>query len=316
MFQLYKSRDFGAYFQDTFGFLKQHGRHFFKNFLIVNGIFLLILATMFYYFFKVYQDVIINSMLVNRDPNALSNYFNDNLGTIILYGSIGFFIIIIVSVLNYAFVPIYFKLYDRHRGQDFGSKELFDELKANIEKLIIFILTTIPVGLVVIIIAAIVSLILTVTLIGIPFLLFVGAIISLFFHATLMEYINTDKGVFECYGYAFDMCFQKFFPAIGGIAVFFLIVFVFQMAVGIVQLIITSILGVTTLTDPNAIQVVHETWSFSFIVLFLSQIFSHIMNLLTSAISQINQTIIYYSLKEEKENIYAKTTIDEIGTGL
>ena len=41
--QLYKSRGFGEYFQDTFAFLKQNGKHLFKHFFIINGIFLLIL---------------------------------------------------------------------------------------------------------------------------------------------------------------------------------------------------------------------------------------------------------------------------------
>ncbi|WP_430412590.1 hypothetical protein [Kordia sp.] len=315
MFQLYKSRDFGAYFQDTFTFLKQNGKHFFKNFFIVNGIFLLILITMSYYLFKVYQELVINDLIINRNSNALSNFFDQNLGSIILYGSLGFFILLIVSVLNYAYVPIYFKLYERHKGQNFDSKELFNELKANIEKLIIFILSSIPIGLLTIIAVAIASAILMVTIIGIPFLLIVAAVFSMFFHATLMEYINTDKGVFECYTYGLNMCFQKFFPAMGAIAVFFIIVYVFKLVIGIVQFIITTILGITSLTDPNTVQVVTESWSFQFVVLFLFQLFSYLLNLLTSAIVQMNQGIIYYSLKEEKENIHAKDTIDQIGSG-
>ncbi len=315
MFQLYKSRDFGAYFHDTFAFLKQNGKHFFKNFLIVNGIFLLILATMWYYFYKVYEDVVINGVILNRNPDALSNYFNENLGSVILFGSLGFFILLIVSVLNYYFVPLYFKLYERHRGQNFGSKEIFDELKANIEKLIIFIFASIPVGFLAIIVVGIVSIILSITIIGIPFLLIVGAVFSMFFHATLMEYLNTNKGVFECFTYGLNMCFQKFFPAMGAIAVFFIMVFVLQMIVGIIQLIITSILGITTLSDPNSFNIVQETWSFQFMVLLIFQLFSYLFNLITSAIVQINQGIIYYSLKEEKENIHTQSTIDEIGSG-
>lgn len=315
MFQLYKSRDFGAYFQDTFTFLKQNAAHFFKNFFIVNGVFLLILVTMWYYFYKVYEDIVINGMIVNRDANALNTFFDQNLGSIILYGSLGLILLLIVSVFNYAYVPIYFKLYERHRGKHFGSKEIFDELKANIEKLIIYIFASIPISILVVIVAGIISAILMVTIIGIPLLLFVGAVVSMFFHAALMEYINSDKGIFECYSYGLNMCFQKFFPSMGAIAVFFIIIYVLQMSIGIIQLIVTGIMGVTTL-DPNSLQITtDEAWSAQFVVIFLFQIFSYVVSLATSAIVQMNQAIIYYSLKEEKENIHTKSVIDEIGSG-
>jgi len=48
--QLYKSRDFSAFFQDTFAFLKQNGKHYFKHYFIVNGIFLMILMVLGYFF--------------------------------------------------------------------------------------------------------------------------------------------------------------------------------------------------------------------------------------------------------------------------
>lgn len=316
MFQLYKSRDFGAYFQDTFAFLKQNARHFFKNFFIVNGFFLLILATVSYYFYKVYEDIVINRMILNRETDALSSFIDQNFGSILLFGTIGFFLILIISVLNYAFVPIYFKLYERHRGQNFTYNEIVQELKANIEKLIIFIFASIPIGLLSIVAVGIVGFVLAITIIGIPLLLFLGAIFSMFFHATLMEYLNTDKGVFECFSYGLNMCFQKFWPAMGSIAVFFIIVYVFQISIGIIQLIVTSILGLTTLTDPNSFQVIDETWSIQFIIMVVFQIFSYLLSLTTSAIVQMNQAIIYYSLKEEKENIHTQSTIDEIGKGL
>lgn len=315
MFQLYKSRDFGAFFQDTFAFLRLHGKHFFKNFIIVNGFFMIIIVTLTYYFYKFYQDTVLNSLVLNQNGDAIADYFNENLGTVILFGSIGFFIFIIASIFNYAFTPIYFKLYDRHRGANFESKEIFDELKANIEKIIIYIFASIPVGFLAMIVVFILTFILAITIIGIPLILFVIAVFTMFFHAALLEYLNTDKGVFECFGYGLNMCFQKFFPAMGAIAVFFIMIYVLQLAVGIVQFIITSILGITTLSDPSSFETVTDTSSFQFVVLFIFQIFSYLFGLLTSAISQVNQAVIYYSLKEERENIHTKSTIDEIGSG-
>jgi hypothetical protein len=252
----------------------------------------------------------------NQDLRALTNYFNENMGSIILYGSLYFFITLIVGVLNYAYVPIYLKLYDRHKGANFGSQELFDELKANIEKIIIFIFASILVMIPTMVFVIIVMFILSITLIGIPFILCVGALVSMFFHATLMEYINTDKGVFDCFGYGYNMCFQKFFPVIGAITLFLLMSIVFQSGVGFLQIIIQALLGITVLTDPNTYNAFAEFGSVAFMVIVAFQLFSYLINLLISAVIQLNQGIIFYGLKEEKENIHGNSTIDEIGSGL
>jgi hypothetical protein len=314
MLQLYKSRDFGLYFKDTFGFLKMHGKHFFKNYITVNGIFILILVAMTYIFYKGYEDIVLSGYVGNNNFDALENYLNQNAGSVFLYGSIYIIVGIFVSVLNYAFVPIYFKLYEKHKGANFASKEITDELIANISKLIIFILASILIAIPLFIVVGITGLIMAITFIGIPFILFLVVLVSFFYHSTLMEYIKSEKkGVFECFSYSLKLCFKKFFPSVAAMGIFMLIIGIAQSVFSVAQFIITMFAGVMALENQNNLNEIDE-WSTLFIILFILQILSYLFNLLTAAIIQMNQAIVYYSLKEEIENINTQNTIEQIGS--
>ena len=81
--QLYKSRDFSAFFQDTFTFLKQNGKHYFKHFFIVNGIFLLILMVIGYFLTKFYSEFLFGGVLQggnSKFQQKLKEYYVKNRG--------------------------------------------------------------------------------------------------------------------------------------------------------------------------------------------------------------------------------------------
>ena len=52
--KLYQNRDFNSFFQDTFTFLKEHGKHFFTFFFTVSGALIILLAIVSYYVTKTY----------------------------------------------------------------------------------------------------------------------------------------------------------------------------------------------------------------------------------------------------------------------
>lgn len=307
MFQLYKSRDFGLFFKDTFDFIRIHGKHFFKNYIIVNGIALLLFVAISYIYKSTFQGSSLFSSVSYRYPE-------ESLDAVLLYTFLYLVVIIVLGIYLYAFVPIYFKLFEKHQGINFESKEIFKELTKNTGKLFKFIIASILVSIPVAILAGIIGFILAITFIGIPLLLFLVAYISFFYHSALMEYIKSDnKGVFDCFGYSYELCFQKFIPTIGALGIFLLIAIIIQSIFAIIQYVFLMIMGVVSLENLNAGYDVEE-WSFVFVVVFVLEIISYIVNFFISNIIQINQGIIYYGLKEEKENINTQFTIDEIGS--
>lgn len=313
MLQLYKSRDFSLFFKDTFAFLKTHGAHFFKNFLLVNGLFLAVLIAMSYILYGYIAEMEALGLLDERNIEQLLAYIDANSSVIFTYGIFYFLITIFVGTLNYAYIPLYFTLYEKHKGPNFTSKEISSELFANIGKLIKFILATILISIPLLIAASIVMGIMAITIIGIPFILFVGALISLFYHSALMEYIkHDDKSVFDCYGYSLQLCLEKFFPAIGAVGIFMLLIFIFQFTIGFIQAGILYFLGISITDDPTYLGDLDKT-SIIFIVAFILQITIYLINLVTSAVLQVHQAIVYYGLKEDRENIHTQDTIDTIG---
>ena len=119
--ELYKSRGFSEYFQDTFLFLKQNGKHFFTSYFIVNGIFLLILAIIGYFFTKFYTEFIFGGLLEgNTSTTILDQYMNENLGLFLIMLFIFIIVALIAGIVSYAFPAIYLKLYVVKEGSKFN----------------------------------------------------------------------------------------------------------------------------------------------------------------------------------------------------
>ena len=76
--QLYQTRDFNSFFQDTFTFLKQNGKHFFTNFFSISGALILILGLISYYVSKTYTEALIYNFTINFilwNPSASNHFF-------------------------------------------------------------------------------------------------------------------------------------------------------------------------------------------------------------------------------------------------
>lgn len=311
--QLYKPRGFGEYFQDTFAFLKRHGKHFYKHFFIINGIFLLILMVMGYFFSKFYTDIIFGGIL-NNGGNPFEEYINQNAGLfflmVILFLTIG----LIAGIISYSYVPIYLKLYNKNNGTGFTATDIINTYKANIGKIFIFLICGILIAFPMIIFLGLLMFVLTITLIGILLLPLVIGGASLYYQGALIEYLNHKRGIWESFGYTWKLMSSKFWPAIGCVGLFYLMSYVVQQIVSLVPYVFGMINLFTNIDDGVAPDPQEITNSFTIMmiaVFFLTFIVSTFLNVIV----QLNQGVVIYSLKEENENINTKSDIDLIGSG-
>ncbi|MEM5564329.1 hypothetical protein WNY78_04410 [Psychroserpens sp. AS72] len=310
--QLYKSRDFGEYFQDTFAFLKQNGKHLFKHFFIINGIFLLILIVIGYFFSKFYTDIIFGGMM-NGNTSVIDDYMNQNSGVFILLIFVFIIIGLLAAMISYSYVPIYLKLYNQHDGKDFTATDIINSYKANIGKILIFLLCGIVVFFPVAIGAGVLLFVLAITIIGIlGWPLVIGAF-SLFYQGTLIEYLDGKRGIWESFGYSWKMMGSKFWAAIGCVGLFFLMSYIAQNVIAMIPYIfgmvdIFTSIETNTSPDPMAIQ---KTMTVMMIAIFL---LTFLVSSILNVILQLNQGVVYYSLKEDNENINTKSDIDLIGS--
>ncbi|MEY8848426.1 hypothetical protein AB9K26_06410 [Psychroserpens sp. XS_ASV72] len=311
--QLYKSRDFGAYFQDTFQFIRRNGKHLFKNYLIVNGIFILILMVIGYFFSKFYTDVVFGGIITNN-TNAFDEYINNNAGWFVFLALAFVLIALISAIISYSYIPIYLQLYTKHDGKNFNATDIINSYKTHIGKILIFlvcgILLVIPVGLV----AGIASFVLAITIVGLFLIPLVIGAVSLLYQGALIEYIENRKGIWESFGYSWTLMGSKFWAAVGCVGLFYLMSYIAQNVVAlipyfafIVDLITETQSGVNP--DPQAI---NKSASIMMIAIF---VLTYLVGTFLNVIVQVNQGVVFYSLKEDNENINTKSDIDLIGSG-
>lgn len=311
--QLYKSRGFSEFFQDTFGFLKLHGKHFFKHFFIINGIFLLILMAMGYFFTKFYSDLIFGGLTNGQSTTVLDSYINDNLGLFIVFGLLFFIIAIIAGIVSYAYTPIYLKLFNEYFDKSFTTKEIIQAYKNNISKLLIFVICAIVLLIPLLIVFVIAALVLTITIIGILALPLLLGAFALFYFMTLSEYLENNKGIWDCFGYSWNLLTSKFWAAVGCVGIFYFISYALQYIIQIITSIFTmgSLFINPQQSNYNPYEVSTTMTIFMIATFFLSFLLSTILG----NIIQLNQGIVFYGLKEGKEHINTKDIIDQIGAG-
>lgn len=313
--QLYKARNFSSFFQDTFTFLKTNGKHFFKHFLIVNGIFILILMALGYVFMKFYTELLFGSINGN-DVNVIDQYMDENLPMIIIVGLLLFIIGLVAALVQYAYVPLYLKIYDEHQSSDFGTKEIIAAYKTNVGKLLVFLVAGILLAIPLIIVMGLGFFVLAITIIGLLAIPFLIGLFSVLYSSALIEYIDSKNSIWSCFGYAWSLISSKFWPVVGSVGLFWLISYVVQNVVTLVGYffgIFKVVLGVeesrSVGTDPT------ETLTSMMFIMAITFVLSALVSILMNAIVMLNQGIVFYSLKEEKEHRTTKSEIDQIGLG-
>ncbi|MEM9680120.1 MAG: hypothetical protein AAF901_07325, partial [Bacteroidota bacterium] len=144
--QLYKPRGFSEFFQDTFAFLRQNGKHMFKYYFIINGLFLLILSVLAYFFTKFYSEILFGG-LGSDNPSAIDDYISENTGIFILLFSVFLIVGLISALVSYAFIPIYLKLYAEKGRKNFFTSDIVNSYKENVGKLLVFLVCGILIGI-------------------------------------------------------------------------------------------------------------------------------------------------------------------------
>lgn len=305
--QLYKKRDFSSFFSDTFEFIKLNGAHFFKQFITINGFLILILAAISYVFTTFFFQDLVGSITTGDTGSKLDTIMNENFGLFIGLLISLITVSIFFGVISYAFTPIYFNLYENHGNNNFTTKDIVDSYKKNAGKIILFVLLGILISIPILIAVGIVAFILTITIVGMLLLPLLIGFYAGIYNMTFIEYLGDKRDFFDSFGYSWKLITSKFWPAVGCMGIFYFISFVAQMSFSIIQSIFSKSMQLTdTVQEETSMILIIIT-----LVLFVITFFASI---LLNAILQINQSVVYYGLKEQKENKNTKSVIDLIGT--
>ena len=315
MFELYKKRDLSANFSDTSTFFKSFGKHYFKNYFIINGIFLMVLVVLIYFISKIYIEAFFSGISnIQNNPNYMMGYFNNNLSLIISGFIITFLLIVILSMLNISYPVVYLKLFEKNSNTAFSLQEIMSGLKQNIGKMMVFlmgiILVIMPLAMLVFGVLAFLCLI----LIGIPLIVIVGSAFMSWITLSYYEYITQNVGFFTALSNGFQMVKKQFWTIVGTT---FLMMLLIQTIQGFITMIPYVLSMLWMFVSKDSLQNASgqaNTFSTMGIILAMIMVFSVLLSYFFNNFILISQGLIYYSAQEENENNATKTQIDLIGT--
>lgn len=313
MFTLFKKRDFSANFSDTITFFRTFGKNYFKNYFTINGIFLLILVVLIYFISKIYMQVIFSSIgNPNKTPDFLMNYFSNNVFLIVGVGIFFVLLTVFLSLLNITYPIIYLQLIEKKGDNNFTLNEIITAIKENIGRLLLFFLGLIFIITPLIIIAFVILFLMCFILIGIPLILIFFPTIMSWISLSYYEFIVKKIGFFEALKNGFSLVKQQFWTTIGTTFIMIVLVQIIQGFITMIPYIIGVVLMLVSTSNPEVSQ--NDKLSGISVFMAIIMVFSVLMSYIFNNFIIINQDLIYYSLREENENVTTKSDIDLIGT--
>ena len=202
MMQFYKKRDFGALISDTFNFVKLYGKNYFKNYFVINGLLIILMAVLVFFGFKNFFSLIFEG--IGGNSASIGRYFLENIMQIIFTFLFIFLVFILISVVNYSYPVLYLKRLTETGNKNITVDEIMSDVKKNIGKIfklfLGFVFIIIPLYL------AVYGLSYTVTyrIQGLSFLLliFLTPVMTNVVNFLIYDYFNRGKGFFNSLSYA------------------------------------------------------------------------------------------------------------------
>ena len=316
MFELYKKRDLSENFSDTATFFKTFGKHYFKNYFVINGIFLMVLVVLIYFISKVYMELIISSAAMKYNPNSMMDYFNNNIPLVIGSFTITFLLIVILSMLNISFPVIYLKLLEKNGENNFSIQEIKRDLIANIGKMIVFLLGSLFIILPLAMVVFSLLFLLCFILIGIPLMFIVGSAFLSWITLSYYEFLHKKLGYLKALSNGFRMIKQQFWTIVSTTFLMMMLVQIIQGFITVIPYIISMIWMFTSTQNLQEANLQTDTFSTMGIIIAVIMVFSTVISYIFNNFILVNQGLIYYSLQEEKENNSTKSLIDQIGADI
>lgn len=200
MMQFYKKRDFGTFISDSFNFFKLYGKNYFKSYILLNGLLMILMVTVFVLGYRELFSQILGSNL-SGESYYFQQYFEDNLGMLIVVGILTFLLFLLLMIINYLFPVFYLKRLGQ--GQEkIKTDDILSDFKNNAGKIVklclgmMFIVT--PLSFIIIGF----SYVLVLIVIGIFLILLVFPTLFNVVTFLIYDYFNSNRGFFESLSYS------------------------------------------------------------------------------------------------------------------
>lgn len=313
--QFYKKRDFGTFISDSFTFFKLYGKNYFKNYILLNGLLLILMVTVFIFG---YRELFLQLFGSNMGGESyyFQQYFEENLGMLFVVGILVFLLFVALMIINYLYPVFYLKRIVQGETK-IRTDEILSDFKNNAKRIgilclgMIFIVT--PLALIAI---------------GIAYaliLIFIGILIMLLVYPTLFnvttflmyDYFNSNRGFFESLSYAMRAQFSypngrersPYWKYWGATIIIFIIMYVITTIFTFVPTMFFYGSILTSAPDGNFEE---NPLSGTFgVMIFVIYGISMLVSFLLSNMMYINAGLMYY---DSRTDLHQKAELAEIET--
>lgn len=301
---LFKRRSFGDYINDTFTFLKQEGKIFFKNFIQFFGGYLILFLFLIYVLVDLFYGSATSSNMTEIDVIIANNLI---IAIVTMVAAV--ILSIYLSIMIFSYPVYYLKNMIDHPDTYQDPQFIKKQLKSTIRRGFSFILLTSILVTPIVLIAYGLASVLIFLIIGIPLLFLIGPYSASITSIAYYDYVTQKTPFFASYKQAFKLTGTDFWGNLGNSFIF---IFIIQL------------LGYVSIMLPNTIYsmgiFISEVDAASLKQLGIDKVLIALFVLLSSAISitlylvfLINQGIAYYSARESIESYQSMLDIETIG---
>jgi hypothetical protein len=315
MMQFYKKREFGNFISDSFNFFKLYGKNYFKNYLLINGLLLILTVAIVIFGFKEIFGQLAGSNL-SGENYYFERYFSDNAGMLIVTGILVFILFIILVIVNYLY-PVFYMKRIAQGAQKIKTDEILGDFKRNGGRIF-----KMCIGMLFIVLP------ITMIIMGFSYLLLliiIGFFLILLVYPTafnvtaflMYDYFNTERGFLESLSYSIRAQFSypngneksPYWKYWGGSLIMFIIMYIVTSVFTFIPLMFVYGSLLTGTPDGN-----FEENPFTGIVGIIFFVFygiSMLISLLLSNLMYINAGLMYY---DSRTDLHQKVELAEIET--
>lgn len=312
--EFYKKRDFGTIISDTFLFFKENGKNYFKNYFLLNGLLLILLLVIVSLGYREIFSQVFNS---NTEGSGyfFQQYFQNNTGVLISVAGIVFFLLLLISVINYSFPVFYMKRLSETGNKNIKADDILADMKTNWKRLVVLFLGLFFVVSPLALIVVGISYLLILILIGLIILLFVGPTIFNIVNFLLYDFLHTKKGFFESLSYAlrsqFSYSHQRekspYWKYWGSTLIMYIIL---QVVTSVFTMIPMILLLTSSFTVENKTGELPQSFAIIMLVVYTIAL---MVSLIFSNLIYINAGLLYYDSRTDLHRDQNILEIDSIG---
>lgn len=313
--QFYKKRDFGAFITDSFSFFKLYGKNYFKNYILLNGLLLILMVAIFIFG---YRELIMQIFGSNMSGESyyFESYFEDNIGMFVVIGLITFLLFLLMMIVNYLFPVFYLKRLAEGETK-IRTDDILGDFKRNAGKIgklclgVIFIV--IPLSLILMGISYVMILI----VVGIFLIVLVYPTLFNVITFLMYDYFNSKRGFFESLSYSIRSQFSytngreksPFWKYWGSTVVISIILYVITTIFTVIPMIFFMLKITTTAPDANFEQ---NPFAGSLgVMMFVMYGISLLVSFFLSNMLYVNSGLMYY---DSRRDFHQKVELEEIET--